>query len=91
MKHALWNHEALSRLKVNGSVFKVDDEVAVQDKKELIVADVLVPVVFALHHPESDDRPIHLTERLVVPRVLAGSDKRRDVDKSRDLTSKCVA
>jgi hypothetical protein len=48
MNDTLRNYKALSRLQINRLVFKVDDEVAVQDKEELIVVVMLVPVVLSL-------------------------------------------
>jgi hypothetical protein len=80
MEGAFRDHEPLARLKVNGPAFKVDDEVAVQYEKELVVIVVLVPVILTLQNPQPDDRLVYLAQRLVVPRISAGLYQGRDID-----------
>lgn len=78
--NALWNDEALARLKIDLPTLEIDDEVPVEDKKELIVLLMFVPVILALHDAEAYDRVIYFAESLVVPAIRACTDKRRDVD-----------
>jgi hypothetical protein len=80
MNDTLRNYEALSRLQIDRLVFKVDHEVAIQDKEEFIVVVMLVPVVFALHNAQPHDGFIHLAEGLVVPLVRAGPYQSRYID-----------
>src|SRR5438270_13006375 len=77
--HALGHDEALQRLQVDAPVRQVDDEVTFEDEEELIVMLVLVPVVFALHDTEPDDRIVDPAQSLVVPAVLALSHERGHV------------
>src|SRR5947207_14866332 len=73
-------HEALSRAECDRASLEIDDELALYYIEELVVGVVLMPVILALHHAQSDDRVIHLAEGLVIPLELAGVDQRLDVD-----------
>ncbi len=75
MHHTFGNHESLQGLQVDRSVLEVDDEMSLEDEKELVVIVVLVPVIFALHHPDADHRVVHFAQRLVVPLVAALRDE----------------
>jgi len=77
MDNALRHDIALSRRQVDGLVFKVNDEMSVEDEEKLIIVVVLVPVVFPLHDAKADDRIVHFAERLVVPAVRAGGYERK--------------
>ena len=68
-----------SASEIDRAVFEVDDEVPVEDKEELIVIVVFVPVILALHDPQSNHRVVDLAERLIVPLVRAGFDECRNV------------
>ncbi len=72
MNDASRNDKTLLGLKVDRSIFKVDHEVALQDKEKLIILIVLVPMVIALHYPQAHHRVIHFAKRLVVPGIGAG-------------------
>src|SRR5262245_15310132 len=65
---------------IDGLSFEIDDEVPVKDKEELVIVVVLVPVVFALHHAQTDHGVVHLAQRLVVPLVLYLRDQTRDIN-----------
>ncbi len=72
MAYTFGHHKALLRRKINNAIFKIDQEMSVQNEKEFIDVFVLVPVIFALNHGQSDDRIVHLAKRLVVPLIRAG-------------------
>src|SRR5436309_98886 len=64
------HNESLLLAKLNTSILQVNDEAALENKEKLVIVLVLVPVIFALHDPETDYRIIHLAQRLVVPASL---------------------
>jgi hypothetical protein len=72
MNDALWHNKALLLSELDTSILEINDETTVKDKEELVVIVVFVPVVFALHDAEANDRIVHLTQRLVVPGVGTG-------------------
>src|SRR5688572_15042810 len=80
MDDALGDHESLPRLELNGVNLQVDQESPFNYIEKFIKVIVLVPVVFAFHNPEPNDRVIHAAQRLVVPLVSARRDESRDVD-----------
>ena len=47
--------ETLPRSKINNLVFKIDQEMAVENKEKFVDVIVLVPVVFALQNAEPHD------------------------------------
>jgi len=69
MNDALRDNEALLLGELDASTLEVDDETAFENKEELVVIIVFVPVVLALQDTESNDRIVHLAQRLVVPAV----------------------
>jgi hypothetical protein len=71
---------SLLRLKIDRLIFEINDEVTVEDKEELIVIVMLVPVVLPLHHAKPGYGIVHFAKRLVVPTVGAGVDQRRNVN-----------
>lgn len=72
--------ETLPRSKINNLVFKIDQEMAVENKEEFVDVIVLVPVVFALQNAQPYDRVVHLTKCLVVPFVRARIDQFLNID-----------
>src|SRR5687768_16843396 len=52
--HALGHHIALARLEVDRLAFQVDDEVTLEDKKELVIVVMLVPVILTLQDTKPD-------------------------------------
>ncbi len=72
MAHTFGNDEALSRRKIDNTIFEIDQKTSVQNEKEFIDVLVFVPMIFALHDGQPDDSVIHFTKRLVVPFVVAG-------------------
>jgi hypothetical protein len=80
MHHSLWNDKSLSGRKLDGAVFKVNQQSTVYNIKKLVVLIVLMPVILSLHDPEADHRVIYLAESLVVPRKLARVRKSLFVD-----------
>ena len=69
--NALRYDESLLRPKVDGSTFEVDDEVTFEDKEELIVVVVLVPVVLTLQDTKPNHGIVDSAKGLVVPTVAA--------------------
>jgi hypothetical protein len=49
MAHTFRHNEALSRRKIDNAIFKIDQEVSVEDKKEFIDVFMFVPMIFALN------------------------------------------
>jgi hypothetical protein len=80
MHDALRYDKPLSWLQINGPVFKIDDEVAVEHEEELVVALMLVPVILALHDAETSYRLVDLAQSLVVPLVRARFHEGRHID-----------
>lgn len=80
MDDAFGHDKSLLRLKIDGAVFKINDEVALEDKEKLIVVLVCVPVILALHDTKANDRVIDLAESLVVPAVRTRLDQGWNVD-----------
>ncbi len=72
MAHAFGHDKTLPRGKIDNAIFKVDQEMPVENEKEFIDIFVFVPVVFALNHGQPDDRIVYFAQRLVVPLVCAG-------------------
>ena len=72
MNDAFGHNKALLLSKLDTSILEINDETTVKDKEEFVVIVVFVPVVFALHDAEANDRIVHLTQRLVVPGVGTG-------------------
>ena len=67
MLDAFGNDKSLLWLQINRAIFKINDEVSLQDEEELVIAVMFVPVVFALHDSQANNGVVHLAERLVVP------------------------
>src|SRR6266566_5829627 len=67
MAYTFGHHKALLRRKINNAIFKIDQEMSVQNEKEFIDVFVLVPVIFALNHGQPDDRIVYLAKGLIVP------------------------
>jgi hypothetical protein len=82
VNHTLGDDKSLPGLQINGPVFQVDDEVPLEYEEEFVVVVVLVPVIFALQDTQSNNRIIHLTQRLVVPAVRARFDKCGNVNQA---------
>ncbi len=68
----LGHDETLSGIELDGTVFKVDEQLALDDVEKLVVHIVLVPVILTLKNAQANNRIIHLAERLVVPLECAG-------------------
>ena len=80
MNHSARDCETLLGHELDGAVFEVDQEAAVDDVEEFVFVIVFVPVKFALHDAEADHAVIHSAESLVVPLVLASFDERLEID-----------
>lgn len=80
MDDALRDNKALSLSKLDASILEVDDETAFENKEELVVVVVFVPMVLALHDAEMDDRIVHLAQCLVVPAVGTRLHERGNID-----------
>src|SRR4051812_28271815 len=63
-----------------GLRLEVDEESTVENKEELVVFRVLVPMILPLHDAEPDDRLVDAREGLIIPRVLNGADEGIECD-----------
>ena len=72
MPHTFGHDKALPRGNIDNAIFEIDQEMPVENKKELIDIFVFVPVIFALNDRQPHDRIIHPAKRLVVPFIGAG-------------------
>jgi hypothetical protein len=79
MLDAFGNDKSLLWLQINRAIFEIDDKVPFQDKEELVIVVMFVPVVLALHDSEANNGVVHLAERLVVPLIGAGFYQGRNV------------
>ena len=79
MPDAFGNDKSLLWLQVDRAIFEIDDKVPFQDKEELIVVLMFVPVILALHDPEANNGVVHLAKRLVIPCIGAGFHQGRYV------------
>ena len=79
MPDAFGNDKSLLWLQVDRAIFEIDDKVPFQDKEELIVVLMFVPVVLPLHDPEANNGVVHLAKRLVIPLISAGFHQGRYV------------
>jgi len=77
---ALRHDVPLLRSQIDGAVLEVNDETAVENKEELVVVVVFMPMILAAHDAQANDRVVHFAQRLVIPSVGARSDQRRNVD-----------
>src|SRR5260370_35448166 len=75
MPNPFRHDESLLRSKIDSFVFKIDQEMAVENKEEFVDVVMLVPVVFALQNAQPHDRVVHLTKSLVVPFICARIDQ----------------
>src|SRR5947209_6721534 len=80
MSNSFWDDESLTWCELDCFVFEIDQELALEHKKEFIELLVLVPVIFAFEHAESHDGVVHLAKSLVVPFVCARFGKSLNVD-----------
>ena len=80
MHHPIWNDNSLPWRKLDGAVFKINQQLTIYNIKKLVVLVVLMPVILSLYDPEADHRVIYLAESLVVPRKLARVRKRLFID-----------
>jgi hypothetical protein len=71
MDDSLGNDKSLSWIELDGLVFQVNEQLAVDDVEELIVGIVLVPVILTLKNAKPNYGVIHLAQRLVIPLEFA--------------------
>ena len=71
MAHAFGNNKALPRAEIDNTIFKVDEEISIENQKEFINVLVLMPVVLTLHYCHPDNGVVHFAKRLIVPLVRA--------------------
>ena len=63
MDDSLGNDKSLSWVELDGSVFEIDEQLAVNDVEELVIRIVLVPVILTLQDTKPNHGVIHLAER----------------------------
>ena len=61
----------MSGAEIDNTIFKVDEEISIENEKEFINVLVLMPVVLTLHYCHPDDGVVDLAKRLIVPIVRA--------------------
>ena len=69
MEHTFGNDKSLSGRQVNASALQINQEPAFDHVEKFVLIIVLVPMVFALDHADTDNRGVYLAKRLVEPRV----------------------
>ena len=72
MAHAFWHNKTLAWRQIYDAIFKINDEMSIENEKEFIDVIVFMPMIFALHYRHPDDGVIHFAKRLVIPFVGAG-------------------
>ena len=70
MQDSFGNNRALPRTKFDCAAFEINQQFALDNIEKFVVVVMLVPVVFALHNTETNDRAVHPAEGLVIPLVL---------------------
>jgi len=55
MAHAFGHNETLPRRKIDNAIFKIDQEMSVENEKKFIDVFMFVPVIFALDNRQPDD------------------------------------
>src|SRR6266853_5869135 len=55
MFETLGHHESLPRSHSDGTIWQIDQELAIQDEEERVVVVVFMPGVFPLHHTQAHD------------------------------------
>ncbi len=70
----------LVRFKRDRLIFKINEKLTLEDKKELVFLIVFMPVKFSLYDAEANHAVIHLTQGLVIPLLLTGGDKAGDIN-----------
>ena len=71
--------KTLLRVKFNAPILEVDNEAAVEDKEELVIVVVLMPMILTLQDAKPNDRVVDLAQRLVIPAVGTRFDQRWNV------------
>jgi hypothetical protein len=75
MHDSLGNDETLPGVEFDGTVFKIDEQMALDYVEEFVVHIMLVPVILTLHNAQANNRIVNLAKRLVVPLEFAGVGK----------------
>ena len=71
--------KTLLPVKLNAPVLEVDNEATVENKEELVIVVVLMPMILTLQDAKPNDRIVDPAERLVIPAVSARFDQRWNV------------
>ena len=69
MHDSLRYDKTLLPAKLDASILEVYEEATVEDKEELVVVVVLVPVILTLQDAQPNHRVVDLAQRLVIPAV----------------------
>src|SRR5207253_120291 len=72
MQNPLGDDGALSRTQLHRAAFEINQQLPFNHVEEFVIIVMLVPMVFTLHNTETNHRPVHPAEGLVVPLVGAG-------------------
>jgi hypothetical protein len=80
MKHPFRDRITLLWLKRDRLAFKINQELALEDKKEFIFLVVFMPVELPLHNTEANYAVIDLAQGLVIPLLLAGGNQAGNID-----------
>jgi hypothetical protein len=60
MDDSLWYDKSLLPVELNAPILEVHDKAAVEDKEELVIVVVLVPVILTLQDAQPNDRVVDL-------------------------------
>jgi hypothetical protein len=71
MEHTFGNDKSLSWRQINGSALQINQEPAFNNVEKFVVIVVLVPIVFALDHADTDNRGVYLAKRLMNQGLVA--------------------
>ena len=80
MQNTLRDCHTLIRVQLDCPVFKVNEQLAFKNKEKFIILIVLVPMIFALNNPNSNDTVVHFCQSLIEPFVLSLSHDCRYVN-----------
>ena len=80
MDNAFGYDERLTRRKVDGPVFEIDQQSPGDHVEEFVVPIVFVPMVLAFNDPNPNNGVIHLTQSLIKPFKIERSRELLDIN-----------
>ena len=80
MHYAAGDRKTLPGVEGDGAVLQVDQQLAIEHKKELIILIVFMPVVFAFDDTDAYDAVVYFCQRLIEPFVANTVHYVRNID-----------